>query len=415
MRKVSLAGKVFIGFAVGIVLGLIFQEKILAIKLVGDIFLSLIKMLVVPLVFFSIASSVSGIESITKLKKMGGKVLLYYVGTTLICAAIGIAAANIFSPGVGFTLESLAGAGTVSHSATTPGFASTILSMIPTNPFKAFSEGKLIQIIIFALFLGTAITGLGASVSTVKKFIDEGNKLMIRITGMVMELSPYGVAALIACSVGKYGLEVFGPLGKLVGALYLAALVVMVCLYIPMLRLIGKVSIKDFFRHMGKVMVMTISTTSSAGTMPLTLKTMTDDFKVRAELAEFTIPLGTVINMNGAVLYYSMAVAFVAQIYNIDLSLAQQIYLVLFGSVIAMGSPGIPGGGIVMTMVLLSFMNLPLEIMGLIAGVYRLFDMCNTTLNVVGDAVSTLCIASTDHMIGDEIIVPAQDQPQSQA
>lgn len=402
MRKISLAGKVFIGFAVGIALGVIFQEKILAIKLVGDIFLSLIKMLVVPLIFFSIASSVCGIESISKLKKMGGKILLYYVGTTLISAAIGILASNYLSPGSGFTLESLVGAGDVPHAqASTPGFASTILSMIPTNPVKAFAEGKLIQIIIFAVFWGTAITGLGGAASTMKKFTEQGAAIMIRITGMVMELSPYGVAALIACSVGQYGLQIFGPLGKMIGSLYLTALIVIIVLYVPMLKLIGKVSVKDFFRHMGKVMVMTVSTTSSAGTMPLTLKTMTDDFKVRKELADFSIPLGTVINMNGAVLFYSMIVIFVAQIYGVDLTIAQQFYLVLFGSIIAMGSPGIPGGGIVMTIVLLSFMNLPLEIMGLIAGVYRLFDMCNTTLNVVGDAVTTICIAKTDDMMDE--------------
>ncbi len=397
MRKLSLATKVFIGFAVGIVLGLIFQDKILVIKPVGDIFLSLIKMLVAPLIFLSITSSVSSLESIAKLRKMGGKVLLYYVATTLLAACIGIIAANVLAPGSGFTLEAITGAAAAPKApAGTPGFASTILSMIPTNPFKSLAEGNLIQIIIFSVLLGTAITSLSSRVPTVKKAVDEGADIMYRITGMVMETSPYGVAALIACSVGQYGLQIFGPLGKLVGSLYLAAIVVILLLYIPMLRLIGKMPIKDFFRHMAKVMMMTISTTSSAGTMPLTMKTMTDDFNVSKELVDFSIPLGTVINMNGAVLYYSMAVVFVAQVYGISVPLDQQFYLILFSSIIAMGSPGIPGGGIVMTMVLLTFMHLPLEIMGLIAGVYRLFDMCNTTLNVMGDAVTTLCIAKTD-------------------
>lgn len=410
MRKLSLATKVFIGFVCGIALGLIFQEKILVIKVVGDIFLSFIKMLVAPLIFFSITSSISSLESISKLRKMGGKVLAYYAVTTIICAVIGIIASKLLSPGAGFTLEALTGAGKAPPAPTsTPGFASTLLSMIPTNPFKSLADGNLIQIIIFSAFLGTAITSLGKAVPAMKSIVNEGASIMYRITGMVMETSPFGVAALIACSVGQYGLQVFGPLGKLVGSLYLAAIVVIVLLYIPMLRLVGKVPLRVFFRHMGKIMMMTISTTSSAGTMPLTMKTMTDDFKVNKGLVDFAIPLGTVINMNGAVLYYAMAVIFVAQIYGVDVSLSQQLYLVLFSSIIAMGSPGIPGGGIVMTMVLLSFMNLPLEIMGLIAGVYRLFDMCNTTLNVMGDVVTTICIAQRDGLIDEDVPKELQD------
>lgn len=399
MRTISLATKVFIGFIIGIALGLIFKESILIIKPIGDIFLNLIRMLVAPLIFFSIASSVSGLESMTQLRRMGGKVMLYYAGTTVISAVIGLVCAHIIAPGAGFSLDALAGASTAPAApATQPGVAAAIISMVPTNPFKALADGNLIQIIIFAVFIGTAVTSLGGKTETFKKFIDDGANIMYRVTAMVMEVSPYGVCALIAVSIGQYGLHVFGPLGKLVGGLYLAALCIILVLYVPMLKFIGKMPLSVFFRHIGKVMVMTASTTSSAGTMPLTMKTATEDFKVHKELVDFAIPLGTVINMNGAVLFYSMCMLFVAQIYGVEVPISQQIFLVFFASIIAMGSPGIPGGGIVMTMVLLNFMGLPLEIMGLIAGVYRLFDICNTTLNVVGDVVTTICVGRTENM-----------------
>ena len=401
MRKINLATQVFIGFALGIVLGLIFKSDILVLKPVGDIFINLIKMIVAPLMFFSIVSSISGLESMAQLRKMGGKVMGYYVATTVICAFLGLAIANLLTPGQGFIMPDIGNGSALPAAPATMGFAATLVNMVPVNPFKSLTETNLIQIIVFGMFVGTAITALGEKASVVKSAFSQGASVMYKITGYVMAVSPVGVLALMACSIGQYGLEIFGPMGKFVLALYFGGLVVLVVLYIPMLKLIGKMPLGLFFRNIGKIMMMTVSTTSSAGTMPLTLRTVKEDYKVKAEFADFAIPLGTTINMNGAVLYFSMAVVFVSQIYGIQLGLDQQLYLVLIASILAIGSPGIPGGGIVMTMVLLNFMGLPLEIMGLVAGLYRLFDMLNTTLNVVGDVVSTLCVARTENMFED--------------
>lgn len=400
MRKPSLATQVFIGFALGIILGLVFKEDVLILKPLGDIFLNLIKMLVAPLIFFSVVSSISSLESMAQLKKMGGKVMGFYIGTMIICALLGLTVANLIEPGKGFTISSIiADASVVPAAPASMNFAETLVNMIPTNPFNALSQTNLIQIIIFSLFLGLAMTALGDESSTMKRIFHEGASIMYKITSYVMAVSPLGVMALMACTIGQYGLEIFGPLGKFLLALYTGGLVVLVLLYVPMLKFIGKMPLRLFFRHIGKVAIMSMSTTSSAGTMPLSLSTAKNDFKVHPELADFAIPLGAAINMNGAVLYYSMAVTFVSQIYGMGLGFDQQFYLVVLAAIIALGSPGIPGGGIVMTMVLLTFMGLPLEIMGLIAGVYRLFDMLNTTLNIIGDIVGTVCVARLDDMI----------------
>ncbi|WP_244281991.1 dicarboxylate/amino acid:cation symporter [Maledivibacter halophilus] len=392
----QLSTKVFIGFALGILLGLIFKEKILIIKPLGDLFLRLIKMIVVPLVFFSIISGITSMGDIQKLKKVGTKTLLYYIVTTGIAGIIGIIVARTLKPGTGFVLDQVA-KGSVEMKAI-PKFSEVILNMVPINPFEALVKGDLMQVIIFSIFLGIGITLAGKKAEKFKNIFDAGSQTMYKVTNIVMEFSPIGVTALIASSVGEYGLKIFGPLGKFIIADYIAMITVILVLYSLMLKFIAKVSIKDFYRIMPKIWAVTASTTSSSGTLPVTIKVAEEDFGVKEELASFTLPLGATMNMNGAVGYLAVATIFVAQIYGIDMPIAQQAMLILMTTMIAVGAPGIPGGGIVLTVMLLGTMGLPADIMGLIAGIYRIIDMGHTSLNVTGDVVSTLCIARSENM-----------------
>lgn len=392
----QLSTKVFIGFALGILLGLIFKEKILIIKPLGDLFLRLIKMIVVPLVFFSIISGITSMGDIQKLKKVGTKTLLYYIVTTGIAGIIGIIVARTLKPGTGFVLDQVA-KGSVEMKAI-PKFSEVILNMVPINPFEALVKGDLMQVIIFSIFLGIGITLAGKKAEKFKDIFDAGSQTMYKVTNIVMEFSPIGVTALIASSVGEYGLKIFGPLGKFIIADYIAMITVLLVLYSLMLKFIAKVSIKDFYRIMPKIWAVTASTTSSSGTLPVTIKVAEEDFGVKEELASFTLPLGATMNMNGAVGYLAVATIFVAQIYGIDMPIAQQAMLILMTTMIAVGAPGIPGGGIVLTVMLLGTMGLPADIMGLIAGIYRIIDMGHTSLNVTGDVVSTLCIARSENM-----------------
>ncbi|WP_432409608.1 dicarboxylate/amino acid:cation symporter [Wukongibacter sp. M2B1] len=392
----QLSTKVFIGFALGILLGLIFKEKILVLKPLGDLFLRLIKMIVVPLVFFSIISGITSMGDIQKLRKVGTKTLIYYIITTGIAGIIGIIVARALKPGAGFVLDQVT-QGSVEMKAV-PKLSEVILNMVPINPFASLVKGDLMQVIIFSIFLGVGITLAGKKAEKFKDIFDAGSQAMYKVTNIVMEFSPIGVTALIASSVGEYGLKIFGPLGKFILADYVAMLAVLFILYSLMLKFIAKISVKDFYRIMPKIWAVTASTTSSSGTLPITIKVSEEDFNVKEELASFTLPLGATMNMNGAVGYLAVATIFVAQIYGIEITISQQAMLILMTTLIAVGAPGIPGGGIVLTVMLLGTMGLPADIMGLIAGIYRIIDMGHTSLNVTGDVVSTLCIARSENM-----------------
>lgn len=402
-KKLSLSAKVFIGFGLGIILGIIFKEKILIIKPVGDIFLRLIKMIVVPLIFFSIAAGVCSIGDMQKLKRIGSKTLVYYLLTTALAGLISLTIANLIGPGKGLSAEEIVGSGTVVYEATAaPTIGDTILGMVPDNIFTAFTTSNLMQIIVFSLFVGIAIIIMGDKGAKVRSFFESGSDVMYTITGMVMETSPYGVTALIACSVGAYGMKIFGPLAIFIGTVYLS-LISVVIMYAIMLKLIGKASIKQFFRKIPELWLVTSSTTSSSGSLPVTLNVTKNKFGVAEDLCNFTLPLGATMNMNGGVCFYAASVIFVSQIYGIELSITQQIMTVLMATLVSVGAPGIPGGAIVMSTMLLTTMGLPLDVVGMIAGIFRIIDMGTTTMNVTGDVVSTICIARGENMIDDKI------------
>lgn len=395
MKKLQLSTKVFLGFGLGIILGVIFKEKALIIKPLGTIFLSLIKMIVVPLVFFSIIGGVASMGDIKKLQRVGSKTLLYYIVTTAISGAIGLGVAMLIRPGAGFAKDMIA-KGSV-EAATAPKLMDTIINMIPTNPVQALVDGNLMQIIVFAIFVGIAITMVGKKAEPIKNICDGTAEIMYKITGLVMEFSPIGVTALIAASVGEYGLKIFGPLGKLILADYVGMILIIALMYIFMLKFIAKIPLRHFFKNITKIWAVTASTTSSSGTLPVTISTVEKEFKVKSELAGFTLPLGATMNMNGAACYFGVAVIFVSQIYGIEMTLTQQFMTIFLATIISVGAPGIPGGGIVLTIMLLNTMGLPVDIMDLIAGIYRILDMGHTSLNVTGDVVSMLCIARSEN------------------
>ena len=399
-KKMELSTKVFIGFGLGILAGVIFKEDAMIVKPLGDLFLRLIKMIVIPLVAFSIISGVSNMGDIKKLKRVGGKTLAFYAVTTAISGVIGLIVAHIVQPGKGFAIDIIS-KGEIEVKAMAS-FSDTILNMIPVNPIKALTEGNLMQIIIFAIFFGIGMTLLGEKAQPVKKIVDSGSEIMYKVTGIVMEFSPIGVAALIAASVGEYGVKIFGPLSKFILADYLALVSIILFLYIFMLKFMAKISLKEFFKHIPEIWAVTASTTSSSGTLPISIGVVEQKFGVKNELAGFTLPLGATMNMNGAAAYFAVGIMFVAQIYGVEMSLFQQFMTIIMATLVSIGAPGIPGGGIVMIVMLLNTMGLPTDIVGLIAAIYRILDMGHTTLNVTGDVVSTLCIARSENMFEEK-------------
>ena len=361
MKKLGLSTRVFIGFGLGILLGVIFGEKVLVIKIIGDIFLKLIKMLTVPLVFFSIISGITNLTDVNKLKRVGAKILGMYVVTTLLAGFIGLGIAHLINPGIGFQIDSSA---IGSYEATAMNSVSdTLLAMVPDNIINAMANTNMMGIIIFCAIFGCAMVMLGTKVSVVKDFIVQTTDIMYKMTAIIMETSPFGVCALMACAIVKF---------------------------------------PYFMRKILPLWAMTAATTSSSGSLPVTMRITRDDFKVEEELYGFSLPLGATINMNAGGAYYSAAVVFAAQIYGVPLTLTQEITIVILATLISVGSPGIPGGGIVMTIMLLTTMGLPVDIMGMIAGIYKIIDIAHTTINCTGDVVSTIAVARSEGMIHDE-------------
>lgn len=397
-KKLSLAAKTFIGFGLGILIGLIFGEKATVLKPLGTIFLNMIKMIVVPMVFFSITAGVASLGDLRKLRSIGIKVVGLYAITSAISVVIGFVMASITNPGKGFDMSALS-SGTQYEAQEMPSVLDTIIDAFPSNVFNSFANTNMLQIIVFSIFLGVALIMLEEKGERLTSAIQNLADVMYKITAIVMEFSPIGVCALLADSVGAYGLKIFGPLGKLILTVYASDVILVFLMYVPMVALLAKFPVGKFFKSIWKVWVVTASTTSSSGTLPVTTSVTNDDFGVSPELSSFSLPLGATINMNGGCIYYAAAIVLTAQIYGMSLTPAALVNIVISTVLVAMGCPGVPGGAIIMTTILLTNMGLPLEIVGMIAGIFRLIDMANTTFNVTGDVVTTMVVARSENML----------------
>lgn len=396
-KKLSLATKTFIGFGLGIVIGLVFGEKATIVKPLGTIFLNMIKMIVVPMVFFSITAGVASLGDLKKLRNIGVKVVGLYALTSALCVGLGLIMANIINPGKGFDLTALSQS-TDYEAQAMPSIIDTLIDMFPSNIFTSFTNTNMLQIIVFSVFLGVALIMMGKEGERLLAGVQSCANAMYKITAIVMEFSPIGVCALLADSVGAYGLKIFGPLGKLILTVHASDVILVLLMYIPMVALLAKFPVKKWLQGIWKVWVVTASTTSS-GSLPITTSVTNDEFGVSSELSSFSLPLGATINMNGGCIYYAAAIVMTAQIYGMNLTPSALVNIIISTVLVAMGCPGVPGGAIIMTTILLTNMGLPLEIVGLIAGIFRLIDMANTTFNVTGDVVTTMVVARSEGMM----------------
>jgi len=397
-KKLSLATKTFIGFGLGIVIGFVFGEKATIVKPLGTIFLNMIKMIVVPMVFFSITAGVASLGDLKKLRNIGVKVVGLYALTSALCVGLGLIMANIINPGKGFDLTALSQS-TDYEAQAMPSIIDTLIDMFPSNIFTSFTNTNMLQIIVFSIFLGVALIMMGKEGERLLAGVQSCANAMYKITAIVMEFSPIGVCALLADSVGAYGLKIFGPLGKLILTVYASDVILVLLMYIPMVALLAKFPVKKWLQGIWKVWVVTASTTSSSGSLPITTSVTNDEFGVSSELSSFSLPLGATINMNGGCIYYAAAIVMTAQIYGMNLTPSALVNIIISTVLVAMGCPGVPGGAIIMTTILLTNMGLPLEIVGLIAGIFRLIDMANTTFNVTGDVVTTMVVARSEGMM----------------
>ncbi|CAM5220347.1 Na+/H+-dicarboxylate symporter OS=Ureibacillus acetophenoni OX=614649 GN=SAMN05877842_1071 PE=4 SV=1 [Ureibacillus acetophenoni] len=389
MKKIGLLTQILIAFVIAIILGAIVGPSIEVVKPLGDLFLRLIKFIIVPLVLASLVVGVAGTGDIKRIGRMGGITFVYYIVTTAIAVTIGLVLANIFRPGSG--LDMTLSSDTAEPTAT-PNVVDTILGIIPTNPIASLVETNMLQIIFFAIFIGIAIAMLGEKAKTVYNFFDEFAEIMYKITNIVMKTAPIGVFGLIAPIVGQYGVSVLLPLIKLILVVYAGCILHAVLVYSGSVKIFSKQSPLKFFKGIAPASLVAFSTSSSSGTLPITMKSTEENLGVSKKVSSFVLPLGATINMDGTALYQGVCVLFIAQFMGIELSITQQLIIVLTATLASIGTAGVPGAGLIMLTMVVTAVGLPLEAIALVAGVDRILDMIRTSVNVTGDASAAVVV-----------------------
>lgn len=392
-----LSTKILVGLLGGVIVGLFFQGNAqfanTFVGPLGTLFLRLINMIIVPLVFSTIIVGASSVGDMKKLGRLGGKTLAFYLGTTGIAVIIGILLANFIAPGIGLTLP--VDAQYAGKEA--PPIIEVLLNIIPNKPLEALVQGSMLQIITFALFIGIAITAVGEKAQIVRSFFDGFAEVMYKMTGFVMAFAPYGVFGLIVPVVAVNGPDVLFPLFKIIATVYIGVILHGFLVYGGALKVFTKLGLLDFYRGIFPAQVIAFSTCSSGATLPVTIKCVEENLGVSKDVASFVLPLGATINMDGTAVYVGVSALFVAQVYGLDLTFTQQLIVVLTGALASIGSAGVPGAGLIMLTMVLTSVNLPLEGVALVAGVDRILDMARTTLNITGDAVASVVIASSEN------------------
>ena len=404
-KKMNLTTKIFIALILGVVTGLILHpikenpmvEKYLLnfiFNFLGNGFVRAIRMVVVPLVLCSLVMGSAGIEDVTKLGRIGIKTLAFYLSTTAFAVVLALVGGNIINPGKGIQLENIAT--TAVKTPETKPFVDILLDMIPINPIEALATGNMLQIIVFAILLGVALSLLGEKASNVKKLFEEGNSISLKLVELIMKLAPLGVYGLIAKTFTTLGYVALIPLFKYFIGVVIILFIHCLVTYQGILVLFGKYNPIKFFKGFAPTMMIGFSTASSSACLPSSLKTVQENFGVSKTISSFTIPLGNTINMDGTAVMQGIATIFIAQIYGKDLTMAHYISIILTATLASIGTAGVPGVGVIMLGMVLVQVGLPLEGIGLVMGIDRFVDMFRTMINITGDAVCTLVIARTE-------------------
>lgn len=391
--------KIVIGMILGITVGIIFGEDAVILKPIGSLFVNTIKMLIVPLVFCSIIVGITSMQDTNKMGRIGFKAVLFYLLSTAVAITIGLLLGNLLQPGAGLELV----AQQAETAKASPSLADTLVALVPTNPIGALAQGHILQIIVFAVALGVSLTLIGEKGNPAVAVFESLAEAMYKLTDLVMKLAPYGVFALMAWVAGKYGLTLLLPLMKVIGAVYLGSILHVLGVYSALILFIAKLSPVQYFRGIVDAQVVAFTTTSSAGTLPVSMKCAREKLGVSKGVSSFVLPLGTTINMDGTALYQGVTTLFVAQAFGIDLGMPEYITIILTATLASIGTAGVPGAGLIMLTLVLTTVGLPVEGVALIAGIDRILDMARTTVNISGDIAASVIIAKSENELDTSI------------
>lgn len=410
-NKLSLTSKIVAGMLAGIVLGVLLQLTIAdhpwvqdylingLFNVIGEIFISSLMMLVVPLVFVSLVLGTSALSDPAKLGRLGGKAIALYLLTTAIAISFAIVAALIIRPGDGMNLTSDASF----NSAEAPSFGQVLIDMVPRNPINAMAEGNMLQIIVFALLFGIALTLVGKPGERLKNVFEDFNTVIMKLVLILMSVAPYGVFALMTRLFADMGFGTIGSLLKYFLLVFVVLIIHGLVTYPVILKLLTGLNPFVFLRKMRNAQLFGFSTASSNATIPITLETATRKLGISNSVSSFTIPLGATINMDGTAIMQGVATVFIAQVYGIDLSLVDYLAVIATATLASVGTAGVPGVGLIMLAMVLQQVGLPVEGIALIIGVDRLLDMTRTSVNITGDCMVTTIIGKSEGQLEESV------------
>ena len=394
MKKENLFIRIAIGFVNGIALGFLAPSFSLSIKFLGDNNLNLIKMMIIPILVCAVAGGIINSSDITALKRIGVKTVILYVIMFLASFAVSFGVAVTIRPGLNVVFENqpvYEGDGPASMS-----FGEVLTGIVQDNMLKAMLDNAVLPTILFTMIIAIAILAAGEKGKVLKDFINSMSAVAFSVLGMIMETSPVGVMALMAFSIAEYGSGIFMAIGKYILCCWLACIAVFIIVFTIPVKLYTGVDLRTYLAACGKVALMTMSTTSSAATLPTTIRVSTEDLGAPASISDFTLPLGCTINMCGGACSFCCISLFVADFYSLDLPLGKLAAMAVVATLINMAAPGIPGGGIVLMTSYLTIFGLPIDLIGPVAAFYRLLDMAFTTINVEGDIAANLIISKSE-------------------
>lgn len=377
----------------------------------GTIFINLIKMLVVPLVFFSIVLGTANIGDPKKLGKIGVKSIVFFLATTAIAITIAIILASIIKPGMVGTFNT---EGLSYESQEAPAVTDTLLGIIPTNPVAAFVEANMLQIIFFSVFVGIALAFLGDRVKSALKVIDEGNEIMLYLVSLVMKFAPFGTFGLIASAIGKQGFDAIKAMGLYMIVVLVALIVHFVLVYGGALKFLAKKNPIQFVKDFFPAMTVAFSTSSSGATLPISMKLAQTKLGVPKSISSFVQPLGATVNMDGTAIMQGVATVFIAQVYGVNLTITELAIVVIIAVLASIGTAAVPGAGLIMLAMVLNAVSLPVEGIALIIGIDRILDMARTAVNVSGDAVCAMYVSQTEKGSEEQYTENEKSLPQAQ-
>ena len=387
----GLGTQILIGMVLGSFLGAVLGERVTVIQPVGDLFIRLLVLAAIPLVFFNLLAGLTALSDVRTFGRLATKIMSYYVVTDLVGLSLGLAAVALLRPGVGMQLTEQV-EGTVGA---VPSIGDVLLGMVPSNVFRAFADGNVVQLVVVAVLLGIATLMLtGSTRDHLSVAFSDLAALFRRLVDLILLVAPLGIGALMAVTVGRYGASLLGPMTKFLLGVYAGQLVIFVG-YMVLLRAFTDRRPLQFLRDTGPLWATTAATTSSLASLSVGLE-IAEKIRLPRSLYSFTLPLGAQLNKDGTSVMLGAVLLFTAQAASVDFTAASFLTILFVGLLLSEGSGGIPGGGFVIALIYVQAFNLPIEVAAIVGGIYRLVDMGNTTINVMGDMVGTSLLAHSE-------------------